>query len=367
MWGKCKKSLIVVCLIILLTSCTILKNSTSNEVFYDSDRVVNYENYTWKNCESVNWNCEWNYVWWAAMNFAWTELEENIIKEKIELNSEDKNVRELVKKFNDPTVEKSNLDSGSYYIKSGYGQKTVKEINKESKKKFPNKSFSDLDLKLSDTDIISYAYFFKKVEYLFPFETDDYINFKWKNYKWFYADSEQKKNIQILNYESDDKFIIKLTLKDNSDELILVKWYDISQPTQAVLDLNKYNKENLEVLWSTEFIDNFKMPNLKLDYNRNYDLLRSKCLNNEKFMDYCIEEMYENIKFEMNEIWAKVENEAVMVMIETSAMIDFDPVIPKVRNFYLNDNFWVIMKKKDSKNPYFILGVNNDKLMESNK
>ena len=37
------------------------------------------------------------------------------------------------------------LDEKSYYVKSGYGQETVDAINKESKLKFPAKSFSDLD------------------------------------------------------------------------------------------------------------------------------------------------------------------------------------------------------------------------------
>jgi len=65
--------------------------------------------------------------------------------------------------------------------------------------------------------------------------------------------------------------------------------------------------------------------------------------------------MFENIKFDMNEKGARVENEAV-IMAKRQAFI------PK--NIILDDDFWVIMKQANSLNPYFILGVQNDKLMK---
>lgn len=44
------------------------------------------------------------------------------------------------------------------------------EINKECKKKFPSKTFENLDLSLAPTDIISYSYLLKEVAYLAAFE-----------------------------------------------------------------------------------------------------------------------------------------------------------------------------------------------------
>lgn len=355
-----KKNILIVVMIFIFVSCSWNSGFSGNDNFIenlDSWVELNHENYTWKICDSSS--CEWNYIWWAAMNFAWTDLENNIIKDKIKLNTSNKDSLELVRKFNNPTVEKNNLDSKSYYVKSWYGQKTVNKINSETKKKFPNKTFQDLDLKLWKKDIISYAYFSKKVVYKKPFEKD-LVKFQWKKYKWFYANWEQKKNIKILKYESDDKFIIKLELKDNSDELILAKWYNMSNPWIVVELINKHNSKKLKSLWDSEYKDYFEIPNLNLDYSRIYTEIENKCLTNKDFDKYCISSMFENIKFIMNEKWAKVENEAVISVYETAIIFDD---IPKIRNFYLNDTFWLIMKRTKSKNPYFILWVNNDKIL----
>ena len=104
------------------------------------------------------------------MNFAWNELKENILKENVILDTKDKKALKLTDKLNNSIITKNILDEESYYIKSGYGQKTIDIINKESKEKFPKKSFKDLEITLEDKDIISYAYFFKEVEYKEPFK-----------------------------------------------------------------------------------------------------------------------------------------------------------------------------------------------------
>ena len=304
------------------------------------------------------------------MNFAWNELKENILKEKVILDTEDKEALELTEKLNNSIITKNILDEESYYIKSGYGQKTVDIINKESKKKFTKKSFQDLKITLGDKDIISYAYFFKEVEYKEPFK-ETKVSFKWNKYKWFEADNdEQRKNIKILNYKNDEKFIIKLDLKDDNDELILVKWYDMTLPDEAIKYVNKYNKDNLKTLeYNDEYLDSFEAPNINLDYHRDYKVMIGKKLLNKVLVKECrnmnlsdncyrITEMFENIKFYMDNKWAKVENEAVISVSKTG--------LPKykVRNFYLNDNYWIFMKRKNSNIPYFLLWVKDWNLMK---
>ena len=65
--------------------------------------------------------------------------------------------------------------------------------------------------------------------------------------------------------------------------------------------------------------------------------------------------MFENIKFDMDEKGARVENQAVIIL---------EMSMKKIRNFILNNPYWIIMKRAESENPYFILGVNNTELME---
>lgn len=297
-----------------------------------------------------------NYVWGGAMNLAWTELAENITKEDIQLNTQDKIALEMVSKLNNTPFSKSDLDEQSYYVKSGYGQSTVDEINRESKKKFPSKSFSDLEMNLAPTDIISYAYFLKEVEYETKFEKD-IVSFNGQKVKGFIADNEaQRENVKIIKYENDDKFIIKLQLKDKSDELILAKGFDMKNPQDVVNEINQNNKQYLSTIGES---DRFKAPKLHLDHHRDYVELIGKYLANKGFETYFIAQMFENIKFDMDEKGARVENEAVIIMMESARM---EPEKPKY--FILDKPYWVVMKRTNSQNPYFILGINNVELME---
>ncbi len=302
-----------------------------------------------------------NYVWGGAMNLAWNNLNENILKEKLQLNTMDKIALEMVSKLNDAPFSKDDLDEESYYIKSGFVQSTVDEINRESKKKFPSKSFSDLQINAQHPkDIISYAYFLKEVEYETKFK-EDTVLFNGENVKGFIASNRpQRENVKILKYESDDKFIIKLQLKDKNDELILAKGFDMKNPQDIVNEVNKNNHKNLRTIGSD---DRFRAPKLHLDHSRSYVELLKIPLANKDFKDYMIKEMFEKIKFDMDEKGAKVENEAV---IQASIPISIrSNEQPKIKNFILDKPYWVIMKRADSQNPYFILGVNNVELMET--
>lgn len=337
------KKLLIISL--LLTSTILLgcqKNITS---------VYKSWEYTWS-------DYKWNYIWWWAMNLAWNDLNDNILHSKLQLKTQDQIVQDYVRKFNNPAISKEDLDEASYYIKSGYWQATIDAINRESKAKFPNKSFGDLQIQLKPLDIISYAYFFKQVEYKDVFEEDN-LDFSWTEVKWFQAsNNEQRNNIKILKYENDDKFIIKINLKNNDDELILAKWYNMANPKETIKEINSNNWTWLSSIWENDI---FRAPIINLDCSRKYNNLVWNYLNNKWFEAYRIEEMFENIKFKMNKVGAKVENEAWIHVLSLSA--EPEPKIER-KLFILDKPYWIIMKKSNSENPYFILGVNNTELME---
>ena len=340
-----KKIIIVLgLLIIFLSACS--KDSPSSGV--GSDNLMKKGDY-------LGGMYEGNYVWGGAMNLAWNELSENIIGEEIKLKTKSDKAAEMVESLNNAPFSKNDLDRENYYVKSGYGQKTVDLINKECRKKFPSKSFDDLDMSLSSTDIISYAYFLKEVEYLVEFSKKDVL-FDGDKVKGFYAENkEQKENIEVLEYANDDNFIIALNLKDDTDQIILAKGYDMTDPSNVVSKVND-NMKKSELIAGDDI---FMMPNLHLDHNRDYEELIDTFFLNEGFEVYFIAKMFENIKFDMDNKGARVENEAVILMQNTAAVSDLKP-----RKFILDKPFWVVMKRTNSENPYFILGVNNTKVME---
>ncbi len=302
-----------------------------------------------------------NYVWAGAMNLAWNDCSEQIIKEKIQINSNDKSAINLVNKLNHPAFTTKDLDAKSYYVKSGFGQATVQQINKETKAKFQQKTFADLTDVLGDSDMIAYSYFFKKTQYVSSLSSTE-TTFKGVKVAGFGTEAkDDKRNIKIIEYINKNKFIVSIALKDTSDQLILAKGYDMSNPEIVVNIIRKKINDYHE---SMEYKDYFEAPKLDLEYHRDYVELVNKTLLNKGFENYQIKKMYQNIKFGLDETGAKVEDEAIMDAIPVS----FDPndqTIPKLLQF--DKPFWVIMKRTSSKNPYFILGINNNELMKKLK
>jgi hypothetical protein len=330
--------------ILIFFSLFFISCEENNQVELKNGKTNLIENY-------VGSEYNGNYIWGGAMNLAWSELNEEIIKDKIMLKTQNNSVIEIVNAFNNPIFTKNDIDKESYYIKSGYGQKIVDLINKESREKFPQKSFEDLEIKLNDKDIISYAYFFKKIKYETQFSKKE-VNFENENVKGFFAENKkQKQNIRILNYTDENNFVIDIKLEDENDEIYLAKGFK-QEELKNVLNIINSNVRKEEM----REIDYFEMPEIHLNYEREYKELIKKFLENEGFEDYFIAQMYEKIKFDMDNVGVRVENEAVI-----SKSLGINPELSK--ELILNKPFFIVMKRKNSKNPYFILYVKNTDFM----
>ncbi len=299
-----------------------------------------------------------NPVYGGAMTLAWKDLSENIVGEpvQLQLTEQDAEAQALVDQFNAATFSTDDLDEENYYVKSGYGQETVDLVNKESREKFPDKSFSDLSVQLEPLDILTYAYFLVQVKYPLAFK-EGTMEFMDENVESFYTHSdEQRENVEVLHYWDNDKFILRLKVNEDGEDLIVAKGFDMENPDAILAAVTKYT-DSEGSLDDSEF---FEMPKLHLDYSYSYDDLLGKYLANLGFEDYKITEMFENIKFDMDHEGARVENEAVIQVM-------YDGLLPSAeesREFILNKPFWVVMKKSDSTDPYFMLGVNNTVVME---
>lgn len=291
------------------------------------------------------------------MSLAWHSLNKEIIKGKVQLNTNNPEAVTMVNLLNGSPFSTADLDEKSYYIKAGFGQKTVQQINRESKEKFPSKSFGDLNINLAAKDFISYAYLLKEVEYPIPFEESD-VTFNNESVEGFFASTEEmSKNVQVLHYSNNDQFIVKLDLKDQGDELYLAKGYDMKLPQDIIKKINGYSNKTYETLGDNDY---FNMPKIHVDIHRYYNEILNIPFKNPGYENYMISIMYEKIKFDINQKGARVEQEAVIIG-ETMSSAPINK--PVERYFYLNKPFWLIMKRKDSQTPYFILGVNNIKLM----
>lgn len=298
-----------------------------------------------------------NFVWGGAMNLAWNDLCQSILKEPLQLNSKDPIAQQLVANFNKPVFTTNDIDKQSYYVKSGYGKKTINTINKEVKQQFPNKSFAPVSIpNFRDNDIISYAYFMKEVSYPLAFKNQK-GKFKDQDVAGFFAQQSTKKNISILYYDNPNKFILQLKVKEQNEDLILAKGFDMNTPIDFISFYQSLQDKPTKLMDE----DRFWMPKIDLDMQRNYTELTGKALSNAGFKDYVLSVMQEKIKFKLDETGAKVENEAVIGVQAISARVSLN----EPKSLILDQPFWVMMKQKNSTQPYFLLGVNNANILNN--
>lgn len=300
-----------------------------------------------------------NYVYGAATQLAVNELNTNILKDKLRLKlGLDIKAQKKLDLFDLSEFTTNDLDSQSYYVKSGYGQKTVDLVNLESRQKFPDKSFKDLELSLRDKEFLSYAYLLKKMQYPVPFSQAD-VYFNQEKVRGFkLTNGTQVQNLEIISYSSDNKFFLKLLSKDGQDEIFLAKGYSPSQTASLIALMNKPNPKYVPFNEG----DVFEVPEIHLKLSRDYNEFIDKFLLNPGFLNYKIAVMRENLKFDFDYQGARVENEGYIVNIVKSSL--FPTLEPKIKIFKLDKPFLLMMKRTNSQLPYFILGVNNTNLMQ---
>jgi hypothetical protein len=129
-----------------------------------------------------------NYVWGAALTLAWKNLCQDILKEPVRIQSQDKTALAITENFNRSPCDFKMLSPDCYYARTGFGNKTVRIINEEVAQKFPEKTTEKVTENLQDDSIISYAYFFKKLLFEHPFQKKN-VYFNGKEVPGFQAKS----------------------------------------------------------------------------------------------------------------------------------------------------------------------------------
>lgn len=159
---------------------------------------------------------------------------------------------------------------------------------------------------------------------------------------------DASKNVEILFYNSNEDFAIKLKTKEN-EEIILYKTTGIDKSFEENYNdiqefKSKYNGE--KVLQKTDIL---KIPYIMVNGEINYDELCGRII---KETDTYIKQALQTIEFNLNNIGGNVKSEAVItgtygVTQETR------------KEFILNTDFILYLKEKSKDKPYFALKVNN--------
>ena len=159
---------------------------------------------------------------------------------------------------------------------------------------------------------------------------------------------DASKNVEILFYNSNENFAIKLKTKEN-EEIILYKITGIDKSFEENYNdiqefKSKYNGE--KVLQKTDIL---KIPYIMVNGEINYDELCGRII---KGTDTYISQALQTIEFNLNNIGGNVKSEAVITGTYGSTQ-------ETGREFILNSDFILYLKEESKDKPYFALKVNN--------
>jgi hypothetical protein len=220
---------------------------------------------------------------------------------------------------------------------------------------------------IEEKRITATAAFRKSLPFAFKLQrTPQPQNFKEEPVEFFGFDGDLKDlNLisEIVFYKNDSNFAIRLIPKDKDHEIILY-----CPPNNAfitfkeILDALNNNikspdqKKELNVYKHGDWV---QIPVLSFNIKKSY----GKFIGNlfmAKANDYIIDTAVQRTAFILDELGAEIESESKISVEVTSVPIK------NSKRMRFNKPFLVMLKRKDSENPYFMTWINNTELMTKN-
>lgn len=304
-------------------------------------------------------------AWCGTFSLVWNDLKNDLVKKDIVFNPQIKYAENLNK---EPFSVKD--ISEEYYYKT-YGYKTLElkaKIEKAIKDKFDQTSdvldlidWSEDALDKDGTDYRRYLFYtmlYREFEYLKQFsvmENDKFDN-KYEDVKYFGLKDDNKEargNIEILYYDDENDFAIKIKTKQNDELIITVnnEGKTFEKTYQNVKENSKHYKGNK----SLDELDTFKMPYINFNILREYKEFQDKPFYGLENKEYIIAAALQSIIFELDEKGGKVKSEAVIDVKETSALKPVD----KPKNLNIDKPFTLFIKEAKKDKPYLAVRIEN--------
>lgn len=185
-----------------------------------------------------------------------------------------------------------------------------------------------------------------------------------------YDRDEMTNTVDILYYENDDNFIIKLAPTDTEHEIILFKtgetyttMAEMVAASDNLIQIGKQESVTESTKWKYQFEDDdmVMIPDMSFNISANFN----KLINNiftAKQESYRIIKAWQRIAFLLNETGAKIESEAEveMALEECSELEEIVRHEPKKMIF--DKPFFLMLHRTDAQHPYCCMHLVNSEL-----
>ncbi|WP_442484809.1 hypothetical protein [Aeoliella sp. SH292] len=326
-----------------------------------------------------------NAIWCATFQVAWDHACDDVIGGPLEIE----NAEEVAERLNHSPVKEDVLPPNSFYATAGTTKDGIVEtIRTEMAKRFPNvqpPTFSTPET-TSENVMIAYAYLNTAAKFTTPFEAKDYsCSFTdasgkehpvqgfgpYKGSDWAVT-NRQLAQVKVLfkDRPEDSKFgeltafALDLTA-DQPDVQVVVAVLPHADNLQAMLDDLNGRIANYKGDGKIGSGAAMMVPNVLFSLAHDFTELEGPhkpIQNTGEFEGGYIAKAWQSIRFRLDESGAMVVSEA---KIEAAAAAPADRVAPD--RFVVDRPFLVLMKRRDSAEPFFAAWMANADLLEAFK
>lgn len=295
-----------------------------------------------------------NRIWVGTFQLVWNELTDKIVKAPVKFLDFDS---QMANNLNQKQFKKSNLNEKSYYVKSGIVSPALKaEIEKNIKSKFHETSdiLKMFDFTYNPEKIFVYAMLKKDFRFTNAFDklaTGNFGNSQEKvKYFGINDNSNPKlyKNVNVLFYNDDNDFAVKLYTK-GKDEVLLYRTNDDKTFDKYYAELNdktaKYSGDK-------NFVknDTLTIPDIKLYQETSFNELEGHQIVGTNMQ---IDKTIETVDLRMNNKGVKLKSEAA-IMLRCMSLAPREG-----RDFTFNNNFVLFLIEKNQNTPYYAMKVSD--------
>lgn len=183
-------------------------------------------------------------------------------------------------------------------------------------------------------------------------------------------DIEKARQLEILYYENNNNFIIRLLPNELDNELIFVfglnseklrSFSEVIDLYQNKMKIGRKEADNKKSAWKykLEPEETFEIPEIQFNLEKSYESLSGQRFIASNLEHEIVEAKQRNALL-LNNKGAKIESEAE---ITETAVEAIDEPVKVQKHLVLDDTFFLFIKHKGQKNPYFCVKIDNAELL----
>jgi hypothetical protein len=303
-----------------------------------------------------------NLIWCAPFQLAWNEMVD-VVGEGLRFGDDEP---ECVPWLNQQLMDKSHLDSETYFVAAGaYTPDFIRELNSEIKAQFGSGVFKPEALPKPDEteQLAAFGYLSVNLPFEHAFQRDDHpLVFKGVPVEAFtlpfgegseIREERAKRQVSVCYPPEEGEFIVKLKTRKTDHQLVLAKVAPDATLAETVAKVVGYVDSLPQEYLETN--QQLIVPLINFDITREYNELIGHALavENPAYRGWQIGKAGQNIRFQLDERGAVLRSSSYMMCVMCA---------PK-QHCIFDEPFLLMLRYKGSAQPYFAMWVDNAEIL----